>query len=44
MSLYSEWMDIAQNAGHNQKENEQFWQQYFDHEKELYQQLLDLAK
>ncbi len=40
MSLYSEWMELAQNAGRTQKENEQFWQQYFDHEKELYKQLL----
>ena len=40
MSLYSEWQELAQNAGRTQKENELFWQQYFDEEKELYEQLL----
>lgn len=40
MSLYKEWQDIAQSAGRTQKENEQFWQRYFDHETELYKKLL----
>ena len=40
MSLYSQWQELAQNAGRTQKENDLFWQQYFDEEKELYQQLL----
>ena len=40
MSIYSDWQELAQNAGRTQKENELFWQQYFDEEKELYEQLL----
>ena len=40
MSLYTEWQELAQNAGRTQKENELFWQQYFDEEKALYEQLL----
>ena len=40
MSLYSEWQELAQNAGRTQKEHDQFWQQYFDEERALYAQLL----
>lgn len=40
MSLYSDWQELAQNAGRTQKENELFWQQYFDQERDLYKQLL----
>ena len=41
MSLYQEWIDLAQNAGRNQKENNAFWEKYFEQEKGLYQRLLN---
>ena len=40
MKLYQEWLEIAQNSERTQKDNDLFWQQYFDEEKELYRQLL----
>ncbi|MBR3382363.1 MAG: SEC-C domain-containing protein [Clostridia bacterium] len=40
MSLHSEWLDLAQNAPRSQKENNLFWEQYFEEEKELYKVLL----
>ena len=40
MSIYQEWLDIAQNAERSQKDNDIFWNRYFDEEKELYRQLL----
>ncbi len=40
MSLYQEWMALAQDQTRSQKDNNLFWEQYFDHEKEGYQQRL----
>ena len=40
MSIYQDWLDIAQNAERSQKDNDIFWNRYFDEEKELYRQLL----
>ena len=40
MSLYQQWLDLAQNSNRTQKENQLFWDSYFEHEKELYVQLL----
>ena len=40
MSLYQEWLDLAQDQERSRKDNELFWNAYFDREKELYQKLL----
>lgn len=40
MKLYQEWLEIAQNSERTQRDNDLFWQQYFEDEKELYKQLL----
>ena len=40
MSIYQEWMELAQDQARSQKDNNLFWQQYFDDEKELYKVLL----
>ncbi len=40
MSLYQEWLDLAQDPHRSQKDNNIFWEQYFENEKELYVQLL----
>ena len=40
MSLYQEWLDFAQNSMRTKRENDLFWEGYFEREKELYIQLL----
>lgn len=40
MSLYQEWLDLAQDPARTGKDNDLFWEQYFEQEKELYVQLL----
>ena len=40
MSLYQEWLDFAQNSMRTKRENDLFWEGYFEREKELYKILL----
>ncbi len=40
MSLYQDWLDLAQNQERSRKDNDLFWNDYFDREKELYRRLL----
>ncbi|MBO4384689.1 MAG: SEC-C domain-containing protein [Clostridia bacterium] len=40
MSLYQEWLDLAQDPSRSDKDREQFWNDYFEKEKDLYALLL----
>ncbi|MBO4563262.1 MAG: SEC-C domain-containing protein [Clostridia bacterium] len=40
MSIYQEWLDLAQDPARSKRDNDLFWQQYFDEEKEFYRVLL----
>ena len=40
MSIYQDWLNIAQDNTRSKRDNDLFWENYFEQEKELYRQLL----